>query len=264
MAEAAYAAGYAALGFSSHAPLPFATDWTMKSERLPAYIEEIGRLKSIWAGRMEILLGLEIDWIEGMVAPGDGRFAEAGLDYRIGSVHYIDPCGEGSFTIDSPAEEFDRNVRELAKGDGRLVYRSYYHNLAKAIEAGGFDILGHLDLVVRNNKDGRWFDEDSRDYLDAALEAVEPLAESGAIVEINLGALLRGKAKAPHPSLPILRRLRDLGVPITFSADAHHVSHLGAGIDVARAHADAAGYSEVAVLRGGSWKLIGLEEASRA
>ncbi len=258
MAEAAHAAGYDALGFSSHAPLPFDTDWTMKAERLPDYVDEIRRLKKVWEGRMEILLGLEIDWIESLVGPGDGRFAGAGLDYRIGSVHFIDPCRSGSFTIDSPTEEFDRNVRELAKGDGRLVYRTYYDNLAKAIEAGGFDILGHLDLVVRNNQDGRWFDEESRDYLDAALAAVEPLGESGAIVEVNLGAILRGKAKAPHPSLPILKRLRELGVPITFSADAHHVQHLGAGIDIASAHAKAAGYKEIAVLSNGAWKLVAL------
>lgn len=260
MAEAAHAAGYSVLGFSSHAPLPFPTDWTMRPERLPDYVEEIGRLKREWEGKMEILLGLEIDWIEGLVSPADGRFSDSRLDYCIGSVHYIDPTGEGSFTIDSPAEEFDRNVREKAKGEGRLVYRTYYANLAKAIETGGFDILGHLDLVVRNNKDGRWFDESSKDYLDAALAAVESLSESGAIVEINLGALLRGKAKSPHPALPILKRLRELGVHITFSADAHHVSHLGAGLEVARSHAMAAGYKEVAVLTRGAWKLVGIEE----
>ena len=260
MAAAAHAAGYSILGFSSHAPLPFATGWTMKPELLPAYLAEIRRLKEEWAGRLEIALGLEIDWIEGLVGPGDGRFDEADLDFRIGSVHYIKPGPGDAFTIDSPAEDFDRNVEERAGGDGRLIYRTYYDNLRRAVEAGGFDILAHLDLVVRNNQLGRWFDETSKDYLEAALGAVEPLAESGAVVEINLGAVLRGKAPAPHPSLPILKRLRELGVPITISADAHHVSHLGAGLELARSHAAAAGYDEVAVLSKGSWRLVGLED----
>ena len=260
MAEAAHAAGYKVLGFSSHAPLPFETPWTRDEGALPAYVQEIARLKALWSDRMEILVGLEADWIEGLVAPGDGRFATASLDYRLGSVHFIKPGPGEAFTIDSPAEEFDRNVRERASGDGRLVYRSYYSNLIRAVEDGGFDILAHLDLVIRNNLGGRWFDEDSRDYLDAAFEALEPIAESGVIVEINLGAVLRGKAKAPHPALPLLTRLRELGAPITISADAHHVSHLGAGLDIARAHARAAGYREIAVLSKGNWNTVGLEE----
>ena len=53
---------------------------------------------------------------------------------------------------------------------------------------------------------------------------------------------------------------KELGVPITFSADAHHVSHLGAGLEIAREHAMAAGYKEVAVLTRGAWKLVGIEE----
>jgi len=260
MADAAGAAGYAVLGFSSHAPLPFETGWTMKAENLPAYVAEIRRLKAAWSGRMEIVLGLEIDWIEGVVGPGDGRFDSAGLDYRIGAVHFVEPGPDGAFTIDSPPEEFERNFREKAGGDGRLVYRSYYENLAKAVEDGGFDILAHLDLVVRNNAGGRWFDEGSDDYRDAAFSALDPVAESGAVVEINLGPILRGKAQSPHPSLPILKRLRELGVPITVSADAHHVSHLGAGLEIAREHAKAAGYREVAVFSKGNWTLSGVDE----
>lgn len=260
MARAAHEAGYGALGFSSHAPLPFETKWTMKAEALSAYTAEVRRLRAEWEGRLEIYLGLEIDWIEGLVGPADGRFDGAGLDYRICSVHYVKPGPGEAFTIDCPAEEFERHVREEAGGKGAPVYRCYYRNLAKAVEEGGFDILAHLDLVVRNNREGRWFDEESRDYLDAALEAVEPLGESGAIVEINLGALLRGRARAPHPSLPILRRLKELGVPVTVSADAHNVGHLGAGLEVAREHVRAAGYREIAVLSRGAWRLVGIDE----
>lgn len=259
MADAALAASYSVLGFSSHAPLPFPTGWTMRPELLSSYVAEIRRLGREMDGRLEIALGLEIDWIDGLVGPADGRFDDVGLDYRLCAVHYVKTGPGEAFTIDGAQEDFDLNVRERAGGDGRLVYRTYYDNLARAVEAGGFDILAHLDLVVRNNRDGRWFDENGKDYLDAAFAALDPLAESGAVVEINLGAVLRGKSASPHPALPILRRLRELGVPITVSADAHHVSQLGAGLDLARAHAEAAGYREFAVFTRGGWKLVGLD-----
>ena len=63
MAAAAAAAGYRALGFSSHSPM---TDESyaanMRPARLEDYAAEIRALKPEWAGRgLEILLGLELE-----------------------------------------------------------------------------------------------------------------------------------------------------------------------------------------------------------
>ncbi len=261
MATAAFAAGYKVLGFSSHAPLPFSTVWNMEESRLPAYIAEIRRLKGVWAERdLEILLGLEIDWIESLRGPGDPLFERASLDFRICSVHFIKPGSGDAFNVDAPLEEFEANAARETGGDGSLIYRSYYRALCGAIEAGHFDILGHLDLVVRNNGGGRWFDEDSAGYRAAANEALDLLGKSGAVVEINLGPLIRGKSKQPHPSLAITKRLRELGVPITFSADAHNVDHFGRSIESARELARAAGYTSIQVLSRGRWSEVGIEE----
>jgi histidinol-phosphatase (PHP family) len=261
MAEAAFLLGYRVLGFSSHAPLPFPTKWNMRAERFPAYLAEIARLAGLWADRgLEILAGLEIDWLEGRSWPGLPLFESAGLDYRICAVHYIKPGPGEAFTVDGAAADFDAKIEVEAGGNGRLVYRNYYDQLAKAVLAGNFDIVAHYDLVTRNNRGGRWFDEESKDYLDAALMPTSLLGESGAVVEINIGALTRGKMKAPHPSLPILRRLREVGVPITFSADAHEASHLGANLETARELARVAGYRSVAVLTKGTWREVGIEE----
>jgi len=42
---AAVRKGFSAIGFTSHAPVPFCTDWTMKPENLDKYIENINDLK---------------------------------------------------------------------------------------------------------------------------------------------------------------------------------------------------------------------------
>ena len=80
MARAARAAGYGVLGFSSHAPLPFPTDWNMPLERLDDYAAEIRRLAADWAAEdppLDIYLGLEIDWIEGLRSPATDSSASS-------------------------------------------------------------------------------------------------------------------------------------------------------------------------------------------
>ncbi len=268
MARAARAAGYGVLGFSSHAPLPFPTDWNMPLERLDDYAAEIRRLAADWAAEdppLDIYLGLEIDWIEGLRSPGDGLFGELALDYSIGSVHFVDLPGAGLVTVDCPAAEFAANF-ERSGGDARRLWREYYRDLAAMIEAGGFDIVGHFDLIRKNNSGGRYFDEDSPEYIGAALEAASLLSGRDLVVEINVGAMSRGILSSPYPSLPILRELRRLDVPITFSADAHEPNHFGLHLDAARELAEAAGYSSVAVLVADSkgreprWREIGIDE----
>jgi histidinol-phosphatase (PHP family) len=268
MAEAAAAAGYSVLGFSSHAPLPFPGDGNMESARLGEYRDEIRALGRAWKGRgLEILLGLEVDYVAGLCSPRDELFASAGLDFIIGSVHYVDLPGSGRFAVDYPEADFAADMAAYSGGGdpGRAAYAAYYEALSAMIEEGGFDILGHFDLVKKNNGGGpegagRWFDESSRSYLDAALGAARLLAGRDIVAEINVGGITRGKVKEPYPSLPILKELRAAGAPITFSADAHAPAHLGANLGAARELARAAGYRSVAVLTGGKWIEVGIDE----
>ena len=72
MAGAAAAAGYEVLGFSSHSPLPFPSEGNMPLSRLGDYKAEIKRLAAAWRDRgLEILLGLEIEWVPGISSPRD-------------------------------------------------------------------------------------------------------------------------------------------------------------------------------------------------
>jgi histidinol-phosphatase (PHP family) len=267
MAEAAAAKGYRVLGFSSHCPLPFYDSGNMQLSRLGDYKAEVRRLGREWEGRgLEVLLGLEIDWIPGLCSPRDAVFAGAGLDYSLGAVHFVELPGAGRFAVDFGFEEVAAFIEAIpSAAKGRAFYEEYYRMLGQLIECGGFDILAHFDLVKKNNGagpsgEGRWFDEDSDGYLDAALGAARLLKGKGIVAEINVGGMSRGKVKSPYPSLPILRELRACGVPITFSADAHSPEHLGANLDPAREVAKAAGYDSVAILSKGSWTEVGIKE----
>ena len=60
----AVAHGFRAYGFSSHSPLPFETFWNMSKDDMPEYLTEIERLKKKYNDRLEIYVGLEIDFLD--------------------------------------------------------------------------------------------------------------------------------------------------------------------------------------------------------
>lgn len=55
--------GFTSYGISSHAPLPFSTAWTMEWDRMDDYLSEFSRLKKKYADKIELAIGLEIDYL---------------------------------------------------------------------------------------------------------------------------------------------------------------------------------------------------------
>ena len=82
--------GFTSYGFSSHAPLPFSTAWTMEWDIMDDYLSEFHRLKEKYAGRIELYIGLEIDYLnEASKSRPSPVSGSCPLDYRIGSVHLL-------------------------------------------------------------------------------------------------------------------------------------------------------------------------------
>jgi histidinol-phosphatase (PHP family) len=254
MAQTAFETGYRILGFSAHAPVPLPSAGNLPINRVALYAQAIRETADVFADRLEVLTGLELEWVPGLgIPPADG-YASVPMDYSIGSVHYVKaPSGE-FFTVDCPGDEFDRSMESGYKGDGKRFYKDYWHELAALIRTGGFDILGHLDIVKKNNQGSRWFDESDPDYLAAAFEAIEALAESGIVAEVNTGGMARGKTVEPYPSRAILKEMKRRNIPILIGADAHALSHLDLkwrkiGVEWIRE----AGYRELSVFSKGKW-----------
>jgi len=263
MAQAARQAGFKVLGFSSHAPLPFRTSWTMDYERLPDYIATLRELGREHAPDMDVLAGLEIDYIEGLCGPADGRFESARLDYSIGSAHFVTPAGAPQatataldaagvptfgFAVDEPEEDFEAHLATFYAGDTEALVDDYYTAVAACIKAGGFDILGHFDLIRKNNRGQARFREDTPRYRAAAMIAVDALAGTDIIVEINTGGMARGKTDSPYPATWILRELRSRNVSVCVNADAHAPEHLAAYRDEGLRAAADAGYRTLAAI----------------
>jgi histidinol-phosphatase (PHP family) len=260
MAETAAQAGYSILGFSSHAPLPFETDWNMKWDQLESYCTTISSLASEWENKnLVILTGLEVDFISGLVSPADAAYSRTDIDYRIGSVHYITGLPGGVFTVDEPKDEFETHLKTATGGDAKPMWKEYYHTMIAMIEHGGFDIIGHFDIVKKNNENECWFDEEDPAYIDAAFEAVDAAGKAGCIAEINTGGIARGKISTTYPSKTILSRMQRSGVRLTLGDDAHDPSHLARYQRLALDAALAAGYKSIWYLdKERAWKELGI------
>lgn len=258
MCRAAYERGLCTLGFSAHAPVPFASNWHLPQDRLREYVDAVHKAAAAWRGKLRVLLGLEIDYIEGMLGPADGRFSDLGLDYAIGSVHYLVPDnGAEPFTVDGPYEEWERGVRDGYGGDGEAAAEAYWRAQHAMIRAGGFDIIGHFDLIKKNNGAGGRkpsFDTNGDRYRSAATEAVRAAAAAGLIVEVNTGALNRGSLAETYPSPWLLTCLCEAGGRVTINADAHRADHVNGHYDEARRTLIQAGFSETYLFDGIGWE----------
>jgi len=252
--RAAMGKGLRALGFSGHAPMPVESDWLMSAENLPRYLAEARRLKAAYAGRLDVLVGLEVDYLPGLSAPRERRVALE-LDYVLGSVHYLRaPEGGPGWTVDGKPEELDEGVRSDFGGDLQAAVRAYYERLAAMVRDSPPDIVGHFDLVKKNNRRERLFPESAAWYLAAARIALDALERSSCILEVNTGGLLRGTTDAVYPAPRILAECRERRIRVVVNADAHRPEHVDGAYPDALAALRDAGYRSTAVLTASGWR----------
>lgn len=244
--------GFTSYGFSSHAPLPFATAWTMEWDRMDDYLAEFHRLKEKYAGRIELYIGLEIDYLNEESNPSSARFRELPLDYRIGSVHLLYNDKGEVVDVDVPADVFKRIVDEQFDGNLERVVYLYYERLTRMLELGGFDIVGHADKMHYNAACYRpgLLDEDWYDCL--VREYFAEIARLGYQVEIN--------SKAYHdlgtfyPNERYFSLLHDMGVRVQVNSDSHYPERINNGRPEALQALKKAGYEFVMEMYGGKWK----------
>jgi len=252
MCQVAHNKGLAAIGFSAHAPIGktgLTSNWHIKDERLDEYIDEVRAARRRWEGKLAVYLGLEIDYIKGMRSALDRDIQDLNLDYSIGSVHYVLPPRGEPFTVDGPPEEVANGIAEGFSGSGEAMMSAYWDAVLEMAALGGFDIVGHLDLVKKRNAEDRLFKMENR-YMRRVAEVVRVIAAGGYVVEVNTGGMNRGSIAETYPSLEILRLLHQHNAPVMITADAHNANDLDGNYPAARQTLLDAGYTSHVVFEG--------------
>lgn len=210
--------GLAHLGIADHTQLA------------PRRVVSALRQANTYFPEVQLRLGFELDLSRDTQTEIEYALSMPGLDFVIGSVHYI-----GDWLFNSPALKDEFKKRDLSQ-----VYEQYYSRVLSACRTGLFDIVGHLDLIKLFNPG--FPPEGVMPYAEPVLKAIK---EAGICVEINTSGLYKPVAEM-YPSEEILRRCYDYGIPITFGSDAHTPKEVGRDISLARQLAKRVGYRQLA------------------
>ncbi len=219
MVQEAVKKEFIALGFSGHAYTAFDTSYCMDHEAFENYCREVKVLRSNYAGKLEILLGLEYDF-----------YSEedcSSLDYRIGSVHYVFRNGNYYPVDESP--ERTKEAIDAFDGDPYTYAEAYFDTVAQVAAKTSCDIIGHFDLIKKFNRNGvALVDESHPRYVAAWKKAVRQLIPYGKPFEINTSPMA-WRTDEFYPSRGILEEIHAQGGRITISGDVHQKQNLDRG-----------------------------------
>ncbi|MEE0801643.1 MAG: PHP domain-containing protein [Gemmiger sp.] len=240
LAVIAWKQGLRTLGFSGHSHTPHDIEYCMTNARTQLYRAQVAKLRERYAGKMDILCGLEWD----LLSDDD----PSAYDYWIGSAHYVHGPKTGRYyEIDWREADLAACIQDDFDGDGLAVTEAYYANVA-AVAAKKPTILGHFDLIKRVNGGNRFFDENDDRYLAAARGALQAAADNHCVLEVNTGAVCRGFRQDFYPSPLLLRDWLAMGGEVVITSDAHDAKALTAGFEQAAAQLRELGYTHVQVL----------------
>jgi histidinol-phosphatase (PHP family) len=252
--EEALREGFRSLGFSDHSPLPFENTFALKEQRTGEYCNEILKLKKKFIGKIDILLGMEIDFIPGVGNTPAWFRQHFPLDFIIGSVHLVKNHDTGGlWFIDGPYQEsYDKGLENVFSGDIRVGVTAYYRQLQELISVYKPDVVGHLDKIRMHNKD-RYFREDEPWYRKLVDETLSLVQDAGCRIEVNTRGIYKKRSDATFPGPRILKKVREFNIPVTITSDAHKPHELSLYLDETAGLLKQLGFRGYGILTHNGW-----------
>lgn len=244
-----------AYGISSHAPVPFSSNWAMRKDDLDEYLQEFHRLKQQYENQIELYVGMEMDFLSKEKDSVFRTYQNLPLDYRIGSVHYIDTLDNGQlyWNIGGDPKNYKRAICELFGGDIRRMIRRYFQQTNEMIESADFDIIGHVDKItdLAERFYAHQFDPNEPWYLHLIDETFSLAKEYGKIIEINTKGVETKHRTFPHRRH--FRRIQELGIPVMVNSDAHKPDCITCGFRETYQTLRECGFRTVRILKNNRW-----------
>jgi histidinol-phosphatase (PHP family) len=231
--------GFKSIGFSGHARQDFDMGYCMSEMSEHAYIRDVYAARKRYGERIRIWLGMERDqWSTAKREP---------YDYVIGSVHYLKNKGN-YIPVDGDPEALDTYCSRSMAGNGILLARKYYREVSTYISMYKPEIIGHFDVIRKNNTSNRYFDSSDPEYRKIVTDSLEIIAGSHAVMEVNTGGMARSGLAEPYPEQFALRRWHELGGDVILASDCHKEHDIAFGYEKGLAVIREAGYDTVMAL----------------
>ena len=205
--------GLAILGFSDHSPQAFdhyVSSLRMRPEQLEDYVMTLRALKEEYAGRMEILIGLEAEYYPLYFERLLDLIQPYHLDYLILGQHFLGNESDGQMACPRPTDD----ERDLER---------YVKQTIEALETGKFSCFAHPDILhyTGDRKIYRkWFEK-------LCLRAKE--------LNVPLEMNMLGYATGRHyPNPAFFQIVRDVGNQVILGCDAHNPERIADPDEVVR------------------------------
>ena len=179
---------------------------------LDDYLRLIGAARKI-SCPVSVKFGIEVCYFEGFEELVASAVRDKGLDFIVGSVHFVD-----GFAFDHKAEHW-------SGVDVDTVYRRFFETSISLARCGVYDGLAHPDSIKLYGHKPSFSLKAYGDML------AENLAENGMYAEQNSGVYRRcAGGAALGMDAELLRSMKAHGVRIVTASDAHHPEDVGADI----------------------------------
>lgn len=217
MIERAIVKGLEAVCITDHLDLdfPFYEDLGEHAFELDVkmYVQKIHVLRQKYTDKLHVRTGIELGLQPHLADIYRELTADYPFDFVIGSIHLVH--GKDPYYRESFGEISDEEL-----------YRAAFETTLENVSAANcFDVLGHLDYVVRYGRE-QAKGYSYLKYADILDEILRMIIEKGIGLELNTAGFKYGLDFCnPHPD--ILRRYRELGGEIvTIGSDAHKPEHI--------------------------------------
>jgi len=231
-------------GFSEHSPRPEGYDYPREYRAsliraYPDYVRDVLELKERHPG--QVLLGMEMDWLETGSEFMQQAISAYAFDYLIGSVHFV-----GTWGFDFSAEDWN----DLSFEQRTAHYATYFRALTRMAASRLFNIAAHPDLIKIFSIDTfrQWLTR--HDGLDLVRESLLAIRDAGMSMEIS-SAGLRKACGEIYPGPEIMRLAAELRVPVIFGSDAHQTAEMGFAFDELARYAASFGIEQGECVLGG-------------
>lgn len=194
--------GLKGLVVTCHGPLPdgLGIDHRMAPEQFEEYVELVAAAREEFAGRVDVRLGLESDFVPGLERWTEKLHTRAPLNHVLGSVHM----------------QMSFYKARFFHGDPFAYQQTYFEHLAQSAETGLYDTLAHPDLV-KNEAPDEWDFARIQPFIERALDRI---AKTGVAMELNTSGLNKALPEM-NPGAAMLSLIRVRGIPVVLGADAH-------------------------------------------
>ncbi len=206
--------GVKTLGIVTHSLTPFHLYGNINDKSVEEFYKEITALKVEFKDKIELLVGIEED-----------AFSNTDLskfDYVIASSHYYF-SGDKYYPVDYKYEHIKSAIEEVFNGDGLLACEKYFEQVVSVVKRTNAQIVGHFDLITKNNADGSLFDVNDGKYILAWKNAVDEILTFNKDIyfEVNTGGISRGYKTYPYPSKQMVEYIKKKGGKLLLTSDSH-------------------------------------------